>query len=61
MRHTVEIYGYIGELTGTFHALVYEAVQQRAAVVTERWTGVRLHLERVLTLQVLKSNKKKLQ
>lgn len=50
----------VGELTGTFHALMYEAVQQRAAVVAEGGTGVGLDLKCVLTLQVLKYNKNNL-
>lgn len=45
---------YVVKLTGTFHALVYEAVQQRATVVTEGGTGVGVDLKGVLTLQVLK-------
>lgn len=44
------------KLTGALHALVDEAVQQRAAVVAERGTGVRVDLKRVSTLQVLKEN-----
>lgn len=47
-----------GKLTGTFHALVYEAVKQRAAVVAEGGTGVSLDLKCVSTLQVLKFKRK---
>lgn len=45
---------HLVKLTGTFHALVYEAIQQRATVVTEGGTGVSLDLKCVSTLQVLK-------
>lgn len=46
------------KLTGAFHALVYEAVEQRAAVVAEGGTGIRVDLERVSTLQVLERKRK---
>lgn len=39
--------------TGTFHALVYEAIQQRATVVTKCRAGVRVDLKCVSTLQVI--------
>lgn len=39
--------------TGAFHALVYEAVQQRAAVVAEGGAGIGVDLEHVSALQVL--------
>lgn len=45
-----QLYNKAARLTGTFHALVYEAVQQRATVVAEGRTGVSLDLERVSTL-----------
>lgn len=45
------------KLTGAFHALVYEAIEQRAAVVTESGTGVGLDLECVSTLQVLEGKR----
>lgn len=38
---------------------MYEAVQQRATVVTEGWTGVSVDLKHVLTLQVLKEGEMK--
>lgn len=44
-------------LTGAFHALVYEAIQQRAAVVAEGGAGVCVDLKRVSTLQVLKCSR----
>lgn len=45
------------KLTGALHALVYEAIEQRAAVVTERGTGVGVDLECVSTLQVLEGRR----
>lgn len=42
------------ELTGTFHALVDESVEQRTTVVTEGWAGVGVDLELVLCSWVLK-------
>lgn len=46
----------VGEVRGrtvTSHALVYEAVEQRAAVVAEGRTGVGVDLELVLRPRVL--------
>lgn len=40
-------------LTDALHALVYEAVEQRAAVVAERGAGVCVYFELVFALQVL--------
>lgn len=45
------------KLTGAFHALVYETIEQRAAVVTERGTGVGVDLECVSTLEVLEGKR----
>jgi len=53
------MYNAVGKLTATFHALVYESVEQRATVVAEGGTGVRLDLKHVLSLQVLRDNRKK--
>lgn len=40
-------------LTGTFHALMYEAVEQRPTVITEGGTGVCLYFKLVLALEIL--------
>lgn len=45
------------ELTGTFHALVDESVEQRTTVVTEGGAGVGVDPEVVSTFQVLESNR----
>lgn len=44
----------VSRRTVTSHALVYEAVQQRAAVVAERRAGVGVDLELVFRPRVLK-------
>lgn len=41
------------KLTGTFHALVYESIQQRSTVIAERGAGICVDLKCVSTLQVL--------
>lgn len=43
----------INRLTGTFHALMYEAVQQRPTVITEGWTGVCMYFKLVFALEIL--------
>lgn len=44
--------------TVAFHALVYQAVEERATVVTEGWAGVRVDLKLVFAARIL-SNKDK--
>lgn len=41
-------------LTIAFHALVDQAIEQRAAVIAERWAGVGVSLEAMLVPGILK-------
>lgn len=49
--------GFIGKLTGAFHALMEDAVQEGAAVITEGWRGIGVQLEVVTSSAVLKQQK----
>lgn len=44
-------------LTVTFHALVDEAIEQRAAVVTEGWTSISVDLKLVFCSGILQKRK----
>lgn len=44
---------YIYRLTCTFHALMYEAVEQRPTVITEGGTGICMYFKLVFALEIL--------
>lgn len=52
-------YIYVYRLTGTFHALMYEAVEQRPTVITEGGTGICMYFKLVFALEILERRTEK--